>query len=340
MSVPPALVLLPFLSLLSSCGSIVESTKEQSPPAYGSEMEGTVYWLPKGSVSLDGTWEKDKDCTVKVGTLIEADTSSRWRVKRKINHLFDDNVALDVDPNTGLLKTVNGTSQDRTADIVATGLEVAARVMAFGAGAPVLRTNLVETHEECPNLTELRTPFHIKIPADQLNRHYSQCFRITGPPPAGNENHKPSGGSQIQTDQPQKEFVQEESSNPLSVTLKVQITRLDKPGSPRGTLGKTVNGQLIVDGIVVRAPAPYEVKITQVDSTKTGPDLSGEQLVFLPDPVAIYYLPLDRSPFVKNGTQIALVNGVVQSVTTDRPSIILGIVGVPKTILSALVPLK
>ena len=46
---------------------------------------------------------------------------------------------------------------------------------------------------------------------------------------------------------------------------------------------------------------------------------------------------LDRSPFVKNGTQITLVDGVVQTIT--RPSIILGIVGVPKTILEALVPL-
>ena len=48
---------------------------------------------------------------------------------------------------------------------------------------------------------------------------------------------------------------------------------------------------------------------------------------------------LDRSPFVKNGTQITLVDGVVQKVTITRPSIILGIVGVPKTILEALVPL-
>ena len=68
-------------------------------------------------------------------------------------------------------------------------------------------------------------------------------------------------------------------------------------------------------------------------------DLQAEQLLFLPDIRRDYYLSLDRSPFVKNDTQITLVKGVVQKVTVSRPSIILGILGVPKTILDALVPL-
>ena len=92
----------------------------------------------------------------------------------------------------------------------------------------------------------------------------------------------------------------------------------------------------ISDGIVVRAPAPYLVTITEVD---TNIERTGEQLLFLPDTQRDYYLPLDRSPFVKNDTQITLVKGVVQKVTVSRPSIILGILGVPKTILDALVPL-
>src|SRR5439155_23977367 len=92
--------------LSAGCGSIVQSTQEGSPPAHGSKMEGLAYWLPKGSVIIDGTWDKDaKNCSIKVGTLIEADTSSRWRLTRKVNHLFEDTLLLDVDPGTGLLKT-------------------------------------------------------------------------------------------------------------------------------------------------------------------------------------------------------------------------------------------
>jgi hypothetical protein len=66
--------------------------------------------------------------------------------------------------------------------------------------------------------------------------------------------------------------------------------------------------------------------------------LQAEQLIFLPDKERDYFLPLDRSPFVKNDTQITLVDGVVQKVAVSRPSITLGILGVPKTILDALVP--
>jgi hypothetical protein len=84
----------------------------------------------------------------------------------------------------------------------------------------------------------------------------------------------------------------------------------------------------------VRAPAPYHITIKDVKS-----GLVGEQLIFLPDSRRDYFLPLDRSPFVKNDTQITLVDGIVQKVAVTRPSIILGIVGVPKTILEALVPL-
>ena len=101
---------------------------------------------------------------------------------------------------------------------------------------------------------------------------------------------------------------------------------------------KTLPIGRVTDGIVVRAPAPYRTTITELD-TETNTERTAEQLFFLPDIQRNYYLPLDRSPFVKNDTQITLVKGVVQKVGVARPSIILGIVGVPKTILDALVPL-
>ena len=318
-----------FLAFFTGCGSIVESTQEKSPPGHGSEMEGIAYWLPTGSIVLDGTWEKDKDCTIKIGTLIEPDTCSRWRLTRKINHLFDDTVALEVDPATGLLKTVGGTSEDKSAQIIATALETVAKVMTLGAGAPISSATLAGAEgRECAGATPLTPPFHIAIPAKDLHVKYEHCFKITGPPSTPPKQNQDTSG-------------QNEKPEPPVITVKLEVTRKDESTSASGTeIGKNVDGKVMVDGIVVRAPAPYEVKLTQKGRTPTaGADLSGEQIVFLPDPNRIYYLPLDRTPFVKNETKIALVNGVIQSITMTRPSIIYGIVGVPKTILSALVPL-
>jgi hypothetical protein len=101
-------------------------------------MEGLAYWLPKGAVVIEGKWDKDNsDWTITVTPYIDADASKRWRLTRKVNHLFEDNVSLEVDAKTGLLKTVNGTSEDKTAAIVAEGLAVAAKALTFGGAGAV-----------------------------------------------------------------------------------------------------------------------------------------------------------------------------------------------------------
>jgi hypothetical protein len=123
---------------------------------------------------------------------------------------------------------------------------------------------------------------------------------------------------------------------PVEKRYDVIVHRADKDDVGTGPKGAPIMNA--VDGIVVRAPAPYLVTLTQLDE-ETRTERTAEQLVFLPDTQRDYYLLLDRSPFVKNDTQIMLVDGVVQKVAVTRSSIILGILGVPKTILEGLVPL-
>ena len=291
--------------LLTGCGSIVQSIEEKSPPVHGSEMAGIVYWLPKGSIFIDGTWDdKAPEPTLNVVPLIEADTSSRWRIKRKTNHLFEDTVVLGTDPRTGLLNTVNGTSEDKTAEIASTALAAAANAVAFGAvgTAPPSVVRAV-SEQPCPPVA-LKTPFRFRIDTGDLPSGAGAFFCKT-----------------LHVVQGTKEKI-----------FTLQISREDSPGTSHT---RTLNGT--VDGIVVRAPVPYLVRM---QTTRDNLSMTGEQVVFLPDPDRMYWLPLDRSPFVKNETKIALVNGVVQNVTITRQSLILGIVGIPKTILSALIPLK
>jgi hypothetical protein len=129
--------------LTVGCGSVVQSTREGVPPIDSTDvrqMQGLAYWLPKGAIAIDAKWDKDNsDWTITVTPLIEADTSTsspHWRLKRNVNHLFEDNVTLEVDAKTGLLKTVTGTSEDKSAAIAAEGLAIAAKAMTFGAAGP------------------------------------------------------------------------------------------------------------------------------------------------------------------------------------------------------------
>jgi hypothetical protein len=66
---------------------------------------------------------------------------------------------------------------------------------------------------------------------------------------------------------------------------------------------------------------------------------SNAQVLLLPDTKYRYYLQISRRPFVKDTTKITLSNGVVQSVQRVRPSLVQGIIGVPKTIVGAVAPI-
>ena len=331
--------------LTAGCGSVVHSKEEDSPPAGGTEMQGLAYWLPKGAIVIEGKWDKDSsDWAITVTPYIDADTSPpHWRLTRKVNHLFEDNVTLEVDATTGLLQTVTATSEDKSAAIAAAGLAIAAKAMTFGAAGAIPGPSSLRRAERavplCSNQSssvEFVGSFRYMINSSDLPKDEtsSTCRTLvvwSAPTPAPSSTN---GVGPTPTATPAPPPTATPSPTPVKKTYNIIVYREDKHG-PRETQNPVrIRGQS--DGIVVRAPAPYHVAITVNDK----PNLMAEQLLFLPDTQRDYYLPLDRSPFIKNDTQIALVKGVVQKVTVVRPSIILGIVGVPKTILEALVPLS
>jgi hypothetical protein len=321
--------------LTVGCGSVVQSTRKGGPPIEGADvrqLQGLAYWLPKGAIVIDAKWDKDNsDWTITVTPLIEADTSTSspyWRLRRNVNHLFEDNVTLEVDAKTGLLKTVTGTSEDKTAAIAAEGLAIAAKVMTFGAAGPgaAAGSKTIRAAQEwtpCGKPVEFVGSFRYKM--DQLPGDEGQetCETLSVRSPTSTSSSTTSAGpTPLPTPTP--------TATPITRSYNIVVRRESKR-DPRPT--KQLDN--VTNGIVVRAPAPYRVIIT----VNNNPNLQAEQLIFLPDKERDYFLPLDRSPFVKNDTQITLVDGVVQKVAVSRPSIILGILGVPKTILDALVPL-
>jgi len=52
-----------------------------------------------------------------------------------------------------------------------------------------------------------------------------------------------------------------------------------------------------------------------------------------------YILPINRRYLVQDKTNVTLKDGMIQSIQQVRPSMVAGIVGIPKSILSALVPI-
>jgi len=96
---------------------------------------GFSYFLPKGSLKVMGVWNATTGFwDVTAASVIGPDPSSKpYRVERRVNAFFDDDLTIAADPTTGLLQTVNGTTTDQRVNAVAS--LAAAAVSAYGVPA-------------------------------------------------------------------------------------------------------------------------------------------------------------------------------------------------------------
>lgn len=86
-------------------------------------------------------------------------------------------------------------------------------------------------------------------------------------------------------------------------------------------------------GIMTRLPAVFTVTV------QASGGQAAETTVSLPDPRQQYLLTVPRGPLVTSETKVEFTNGMMVTRDMKRPSLAYAILGIPKTILSALVPI-
>jgi uncharacterized membrane protein YgcG len=118
--------------VLTGCESMLKSERETNWAR--TKEQGQYYYLPKAVVKVTGVWDNTTGLWDLTATPVYgADTNAGvFMVKRHEVVVFDDNWSVGVDPNTGLLLSVTGSSTDQTVNSIAS-LESAA--LAF-AGLP------------------------------------------------------------------------------------------------------------------------------------------------------------------------------------------------------------
>jgi len=114
------------------------------------------------------------------------------------------------------------------------------------------------------------------------------------------------------------------------VTLRAQTDTLRAQVPHEGDLQR-LNRLLLEDA--------YPSQLSRNAAVTIGALESPPQTVMLPDQKHDYCLTLARTPLVTTTTKISLANGIPQSQQQVRPSIVMGIVGIPKTLLGALAPI-
>jgi hypothetical protein len=88
-------------------------------------------------------------------------------------------------------------------------------------------------------------------------------------------------------------------------------------------------------GIMTRLSLPFTVTVTP----NTDPDAAASTTVLLPDTRQRYLLSVPRGPLVTSETKIEFANGSMVTRDIKRPSIGYAILGIPKALLTALVPI-
>jgi len=89
-------------------------------------------------------------------------------------------------------------------------------------------------------------------------------------------------------------------------------------------------------GVLTRLLVPFIVSVTP---TTDGDNRTQRATVVLPDRSQTHLLRIPRAPFVTNETTVQFSDGSLTSWDMKRPSVVYGIINIPKNILAALVPI-
>jgi hypothetical protein len=263
--------------------------------------------------------------------VIEADPTACYRLERNGNPFFDDDITLQVDPTTGLLQSASATSTDESIAAFANLAAGAASALTFGASLGASGSGGARGNPTAEQLATEKAAFEIARENAVLSKfsvlvdphHPSQTCYVVQP----DSTTQPAGskGGIVETNKIYAKYV-------------IELTRLNQEETQASAASATNN---LVNGIAIRTPIPHEITVTGTfyKEGRAFPPQTTTQIVFLPDDENDYFLPLARIPLVTTSTKVVLVNGMVQTLQRSRPSIVNAIAGVPKNILSALIPI-
>jgi hypothetical protein len=341
-------------------------------------LDGLPYFLPSSRIHMDIVWsDAESNWIVTLTPAVIPDNAARYLLRPNANALFDDNITLTVDSN-GLLQAVNATTTDKTVSSLADLVKTAGDVITFGAAmvpeSPMLGKGPPKLTEVTP---ELRL-FHPELRSFHKDyKPYPEASLPDGPVSFPDTPELTSPRIKID-DQRSYQFTAKFKLEIAPLTLSPPIKPIPmEPGETFDKIGEINSENATIHGIVVRILIPYKIiitetltmtKITLIKTVKTETTkpldtkagnaettdsvvtkechrssepipLTQNKILMLPDIKQDYIWPINRRYFVADQTTIGLKDGMITNFQQTKPSMVAGIVGIPKSILDALVPI-
>ena len=125
----------------------------------------------------------------------------------------------------------------------------------------------------------------------------------------------------------------EKTTDDGSFTIKVSAPAPQNSACPRDEARDNCEGRYA--GIMTRLTLPFTVTV----SPNSDPQAAARTTVLLPDIRQRYLLSVPRGPLVASETKIEFAHGSMITRDIKRPSLGYAILGIPKSILTALVPI-
>lgn len=331
MAAVKAQVLLCLLSGLMLGGCAAVQTTREGPGAADAPRNGLSYFLPKGHVVVQLTWNPQLGSwNVTPTVLIEADPSERFDLDWSNSILSDKDTTVSVDPATGLLETLDASTPGQNVNTVGALVGAEPNVLRLGT------TTAPESSYSGQGFTA----------EDYL------AYAQKSPAEAQSAASYPASAQLILSDDAPTEATvllaaPGHGSGHLYAAIRARLTRrydlgADFPRNRKWALPPDGKG----GGIVVRLPIPYELSVEETlspdatfrDSAQRRVCAIAPRIVMLPDSQHDFLYRVLGRPLVTDTTRIALTNGMIQSLEQVRPSLLAALIALPKYLVLNVVP--
>lgn len=310
-----------FISFITIAGALVcacTTIRTVSGPVDSKvrgHVHGLFYHLPQGALRIKGDYADTKqpegDFIITITSSITPDPRTRYYLEAGTNVIYDDDFKLHVN-GRGLLETVNVSAEDKTAAIIGDVAGIAASVLKFSRGMSPSDHARAKAMEKPP----LRLPFDYTFLPDEADT----IKRLL---------HDKGFDLEV--------F----ASVPVGATAGDFAFRSEDGGEA----GKRVATRDVekAPGVVFRPLSPYRIVVTDTPYAnqlgRSAAIIRAGATVMIPDNKKKLLLRLGRTPFIKRTDNLVFVDGVLTKFEGTRPSPIVGVLQIPKNILTAIVPL-
>lgn len=295
---------------LTACGPLLSSNKSEIGQSPTTAVDET-YMLPKPQVRVQ--LRKAGDAfSVNVGEpTVVGDASHRYNLVHNRSFFASDALDIGVDEKTGLLTTLN-TSTDLQVDetLVAAASAAGVAKAFFEAAVPAGEEQIV-----VDRLIDPTKPAEVREVVDLMNQVYGAAMHIDCSP------RNMAGPTPVSLLGPAAKCIQ----------LSVNIDGFGPEYTPAPSEASCDTG------ICYRSLLTYNIAASIPNNAKgaTGLPNANNVKVTLPDTYTVYKLDTTRPAFVTRTTNLTMVNGIIKSVHTDQPSGSVAVLGTPIRIIEA-----